>query len=241
MTNAHEAAVDTEISEAAHAAAKAWSTVAFYRKNTTGFQAAERLASAEADYATAAAALTEAEAQYTGWSRFFLVQASNGHIHRSMSCSTTYPNTSWAWLPALSGLTEADAVETYGEILCSICYPSAPVAWTTGTNKVEAARKDAEAALKALAKAPEGKAVVSKRDLVSRHEYKVSSLQRYVDAPAREAEVAATYGAEAQISQGMLDLAARSAVELVAANKKLAKAQAQLEAAEAALAAALGI
>lgn len=241
MSNAHEAAVDSEIATASAAYAKAFSAREFYRKNTNGFQAAERLVDAEDTLADALATLKVAEAEYTGWSRFFLVQASNGHIHRSLHCSTTYPTTQWAWLPVLSGLTEVDAVETYGEILCSICYPSAPVAWTTGVNKVEAARKDAEASLKALAKTPEGKAVVSKAELVRRHEYTVSNLQRYVDAPAREADVAASYGVEAQISQGMLDLAARSAASLPAAEKKLAKAQAQLEAAEAVLNAALGI
>lgn len=72
------------------------------------------------------------EEQYTGWSRFFLVTNANGHIHSSMHCSTCHPTTSFAWLPTLSGLTEADAVAEHGPLLCSVCFPSAPVEWTIG-------------------------------------------------------------------------------------------------------------
>ena len=72
----------------------------------------------------------EAEWQRERWSRFFLVVSSDGHIHSSMNCSTCHPHTRYAWLPDLSGLTEADAVEAHGTRLCSICYPSAPVEWT---------------------------------------------------------------------------------------------------------------
>lgn len=71
----------------------------------------------EADYAT------------HRWSRFFLVTNTNGHIHESMHCRTTFPTTRWSWLPALSGLTEADAVAAHGPRLCSVCFPTAPVEW----------------------------------------------------------------------------------------------------------------
>lgn len=81
-----------------------------------------------------------------GWSRFFLVLASNGHVHSTTWCHTTYPTTRWAWLPHLSGLTEAEAVADQGEILCSVCYPSAPVAWTSGTSKADQAAKAERAA-----------------------------------------------------------------------------------------------
>lgn len=78
-----------------------------------------------------------------GWSRFFLVQASNGHIHSSMNCSTCYPTTQFGWLPEVSGQTEAEAVANYGAILCTVCFPSAPVEWTN-KYEVEAAAKAAE-------------------------------------------------------------------------------------------------
>jgi hypothetical protein len=74
----------------------------------------------------------EAEYEAVRWSRFFLVVNANGHIHRNMHCSTTFPTTLWAWLPDLSGLTEADAVQAEGTRLCSVCFPSAPVEWTVG-------------------------------------------------------------------------------------------------------------
>lgn len=76
-------------------------------------------------------ALFEAER----WNRFFLVTNTNGHIHRSMHCSTCRISTSFAWLPALSGLTEADAVEAHGPHLCTVCFPTAPVEWTVGEQK----------------------------------------------------------------------------------------------------------
>lgn len=91
----------------------------------------------------------EAEFEAKQWSRFFLVNNTNGHIHSSMNCSTCFYDTSFSWLPELSGLTERVAVEEHGEILCSVCFPSAPVEWTTGISKVAQAEKDARAAAKA--------------------------------------------------------------------------------------------
>lgn len=82
----------------------------------------------------------ELERTYDGWSRFFLVTSSPGHIHSSMSCSTCYPTTRYAWLPHLSGKTEEEAVESQGPALCSICFPSAPVEWT----KEKISKSDAE-------------------------------------------------------------------------------------------------
>jgi hypothetical protein len=83
------------------------------------------------------------------WSRFFLVLNTNGHIHRDMSCSTCFITTDFGWLPELSGLTEADAVEQQGEILCSVCFPSAPVEWTNGRSNTDKAAKSEREAAKA--------------------------------------------------------------------------------------------
>ena len=77
----------------------------------------------------------EARFEREGWSRFFLVNNTGGHIHSSMHCSTCHPTTSFSWLPTLSGLTEEDAVKEHGTILCSVCFPSAPVEWTVGHQK----------------------------------------------------------------------------------------------------------
>lgn len=77
-----------------------------------------------------------------GWSRFFEVLpesgSKDGHIHESTSCKTCNRNgkaTRFGWHPELSGLTEADAVKARGPILCSVCFPSAPLEWTTGPEK----------------------------------------------------------------------------------------------------------
>lgn len=70
-----------------------------------------------------------------GWTRFLLCTNTNGHIHNSGSCGTLYATTNLVRLPELSGLTEADAVRAYDTVLCSVCYPSAPVAWTVGAAK----------------------------------------------------------------------------------------------------------
>jgi hypothetical protein len=75
--------------------------------------------------------------QSGGWPRFFLVTNPGGHIHSSMRCSKCYPTTQYAWLPEISGQTEAEAVENYGGILCSTCYPSAPSDWTDGESKAD--------------------------------------------------------------------------------------------------------
>lgn len=62
-----------------------------------------------------------------GWTRAFLVNNSNGHVHRSQACSTTYPTTQWLWLPEFSDHAESEIVEAAGERACTVCYPSAPV------------------------------------------------------------------------------------------------------------------
>jgi hypothetical protein len=85
------------------------------------------------------------EATYTGWSRFFLVTSSAGHVHSSMHCSTCRPTTRYGWLPALSGQDEPTAVAELGPTLCTVCFPSAPLDWTTG-KKLTAAQAAKRAA-----------------------------------------------------------------------------------------------
>lgn len=79
-------------------------------------------------YVAAREAYEQAEARYEGWRRYVLVPG--GHIHNGPYCHSLTPFTRRAWLPELSGLDAKDAVEQYGEILCSHCFPDAPVAWT---------------------------------------------------------------------------------------------------------------
>lgn len=84
----------------------------------------------------AAAALHDVWAANGYWTRFFVVQG--GHIHSDISnrCSRTY-TTQHGWTPALSGATEAAAVAELGPLLCTHCFPSAPVEFTVGHAKPE--------------------------------------------------------------------------------------------------------
>jgi hypothetical protein len=78
---------------------------------------------------------------YTGWSRFFLVVSSAGHVHSSMSCSTCRPTTRYGWLPELSGASEQQAVSKLGPALCTVCFASAPVDSTNAKiTKAQAAK-----------------------------------------------------------------------------------------------------
>lgn len=71
-----------------------------------------------------------------GWSRFF--QVPDGHVHSTVLCSTCNKMgkaTRFGWLPQWSGRSEAEALEALvtesaKTILCTVCYPSAPVEWT---------------------------------------------------------------------------------------------------------------
>lgn len=84
------------------------------------------------------------------WSRFYLVVGTGqGHIHKDMNCHSCYATTEYAWLPELSGDSEEEAVAAEGEILCTFCFPTAPVAWCEGVGRRTKEAKDAAAALKA--------------------------------------------------------------------------------------------
>lgn len=84
------------------------------------------------------------------WTRAFLVDNTNGHVHRSRGCSTCTPTTRFAWLPDYSGADEAKIVDDAGESACTVCYPSAPVDVLKRASRIElperkAARLEREA------------------------------------------------------------------------------------------------
>jgi hypothetical protein len=85
-----------------------------------------------AAHTAALAVVRELDAYYTGWSRFFLVTSSAGHVHSSTGCHTCRYSTTYGWMPELSGKTEAEAVAKLGPALCSMCFPTAPVAHQGG-------------------------------------------------------------------------------------------------------------
>lgn len=89
-----------------------------------------------------------------GWTRAFLCTANNGHVHRSLSCSTTRLTTQFMWLVDYSGKDEAQVVADAGCIACTVCYPSAPVEGLAMPTKIfasEEARIKAEKAAAAPA------------------------------------------------------------------------------------------
>ena len=138
--------------------------------------AADQLPAMEARLADARIAVTEANAlihelnaQYTGWTRFFIVRNSNGHVHSSTRCSSCNKMgraTDFGWLVDQAGKTEAEIIELAGEGACSVCFPSAPV--TTRENQLmlpEVAAMRAERAAKAAANAAKAAAAgISNRD-----------------------------------------------------------------------------
>ena len=99
----------------------------------------DRWAEAQQAHHLARQAVITHEMAYTGWSRFFLVTSSAGHVHKSMNCGTCNWNTTYAPVVKLSGCTEAEAVAELGETLCTVCFPTAPVA-TAKITKAQATK-----------------------------------------------------------------------------------------------------
>lgn len=65
-----------------------------------------------------------------GWTRAYLVDNVDGHLHKSTRCSTLHNGlymTRLHWITEVSGHDEAEIVEGAGEKACTVCYPSAPV------------------------------------------------------------------------------------------------------------------
>jgi hypothetical protein len=117
-------------------------------------EALERLtrAGVELDQARAAKALADKWADNGRWNRYAVVPG--GHIHTEMGCFTLRIDTDVRWAYQISGDSVADAIEAYGEALCSHCYPEAPVAQTLGKvatdpNGHPITRAEAQAALAA--------------------------------------------------------------------------------------------
>lgn len=111
-------------------------------------------------------AKAEAVWQQHRWSRFILCVSSNGHIHNFTGCHTLRPTSLLQWHPEFSGLTEDEAVngsgskDGLGPILCTHCFPSAPVAFKQDPAAV---RRERAAEAKA-AKLAERQRIVAERE-----------------------------------------------------------------------------
>lgn len=96
----------------------------------------------EAKLENATRSLDAHEENYTGWARFWCVP--QGHIHRSRHCSTCNKNgkpTQFFLAHEVSGMDEEAAVKAQGPVLCTVCFPSAPLDWTNGLEKAAEERK----------------------------------------------------------------------------------------------------
>jgi hypothetical protein len=107
---------------------------------------------AQAEYEEAYKVIRSLDAEYLrrgGWTRAYLVDNADGHVHNTERCSSFRMNTRYHWLTEQSGKPEAEIVELAGERACTICYPSAPVDVLSRPSKLEgpaqaAAREAAE-------------------------------------------------------------------------------------------------
>jgi len=80
------------------------------------------------------------EAEFTargGWSRFYQVTNSNGHVHTSMHCSSCNSSTEFHWHADRSGSTDDEIVADAGEEACTFCFPNAPVDTTNRPSKMD--------------------------------------------------------------------------------------------------------
>lgn len=236
-----EVEIDTAIANAAGVLRSADCNLAFYEKHRNGFMGEEKLAEAVTARDEAFVAFNEAAAKYEGWSRFFIVNNVGGHIHWTMSCSTCYPTTDFGWLPNLSGLTEADAVEEWGGILCSVCFPSAPVEHTDGVNKKTAAEKAFNKAIAEINRTPEGKKAKKADDLVRRKKNLIMSIESNTSSMRNTLEFYSDNEAFVAAGEPAKNEAriAENDARVAKTRKELARAEAKLEAATAALMEAL--
>lgn len=103
------------------------------------------------------------------WSRYFLVNNSNGHVHRGQDCSTCYPTTQYLWLIDLADCDEEAMVAEYGELACTVCFPNAPAfkGYGDGTSaiaRLSQAERDAKAAEKAAKQAAKDAKAIAQPD-----------------------------------------------------------------------------
>jgi hypothetical protein len=106
-----------------------------------------------------------------GWTRAWLVNNTNGHVHRNSGyggtsrCATCFPETQFCWLPELSGQPEEQIVAAAGEKACTVCYPTAPVDVLKRKSTIEAPARRA-ARLEREAKAAERAAKMAAAGIV---------------------------------------------------------------------------
>lgn len=104
----------------------------------------------------------DAEYQRRPWTRAFIVQNTNGHIHSSRACATCYPTTDFGWLPQISGFPQGKIIELAGEMACTVCYPDAPVETRSRPCQLDTPERLAERDAKAAEKAERARVKAAK-------------------------------------------------------------------------------
>jgi hypothetical protein len=191
LTTATPVEIDTELARLWEAQGKAEASSASYRASLARWderfggshpqykdfeREAERHEAEAADLAEEALPYQQ-EYQNRPWSRFFLVTNQNGHIHTSMSCSTCFMDTQFAWLPNYSGMSDQEIVAIEAYRCCTVCMPIAPAeqkAAAQKRSKEERERKAAERQAKKDAK--EAKARERAAKLVDKVEKEIEKL-----------------------------------------------------------------
>jgi hypothetical protein len=142
-----------------------------------------------------------------GWTRAYLVEGNNGHVHNTQNCSSCHKGaerTRFVWMTEYSGKSETEIVEDAGERACTICYPSAPVDVTKrptkmfGPNEIERQKAAAErAAAKAKRDADKAaKAIVHPTGVPLREE-----APREENGPQRGSIIGTLHSAKAEMNR----------------------------------------
>jgi hypothetical protein len=107
-----------------------------YAKQAAGGEAAIRMRIAELkdiaeteqaqgrDYESEIVPLNQEWRNRGQWTRVYLVDNSNGHVHTSTACRNTYASTQFIWITRLSGASEGEVIEQAGSRTCLTCFPS---------------------------------------------------------------------------------------------------------------------
>lgn len=79
------------------------------------------------------------EAAYAAnpWTRYWLVNNSNGHVHTNTRCRTCYDTTRFVWLTEQSGMDRDGIVDLAGELSCAECFPGLPAEIMNKKTRIE--------------------------------------------------------------------------------------------------------
>lgn len=78
-----------------------------------------------------------------GWTRYYQVDNTNGHVHKDQDCKTCFPDTRYEWLVEQSGMSAEDLVKMAGEEACTVCFDWAPVDVLKQKSRLEAPKRKA--------------------------------------------------------------------------------------------------